>query len=333
MKHLNETTNVRILSQFDMDTGYQAVVQKGNVGSKYVYGLQLRKGATTILRGYRGSKINNPILELSGQAGGHTQTWEFAGDRKDINGEERAGQWFIGVKPSKIEGSKIIWAKQIARVDLRNQMGPHYSNTDFPRLSYLNRAGSNPFAGNKMTHAEAAVSPDYTKFLIATVENNCIGHFTIYNLDTINEKLDEKGNSEDVNLETVKYEDSFIIDNLYDDDNNSIVNSIQGYDLDNDGNIYISSQKAPDFDGSYYAHHKQTVKIPYYARSKESEDQWRAVNLSEFGGLDIPGKHSEVESIQIIGENHCYLTVAYHSKNKAGENKTTLNEIYELSWN
>lgn len=79
-------------------------------------------------------------------------------------------------------------------------MGPHYSNTDFPRLSYLNRAGSNPFAGNKMTHAEAAVSPDYTKFLIATVENNCIGHFTIYNLDTINEKLDEKGNSEDVNL-------------------------------------------------------------------------------------------------------------------------------------
>lgn len=29
MKHLNETTNVRILSQFDMDTGYQAVVQKG----------------------------------------------------------------------------------------------------------------------------------------------------------------------------------------------------------------------------------------------------------------------------------------------------------------
>lgn len=135
-------------------------------------------------------------------------------------------------------------------------------------------------------------------------------------LYTINEKLDEKGNSEDVNLETVKYEDSFIIDNLYGDDNNSIVNSIQGYDLDNDGNIYISSQKAPDFDGSYYAHHKQIVKIPYYARSKESEDQWRAVNLSEFGDLDIPGKHSEVESIQIIGENHCYLTVAYHSRSR-----------------
>ena len=33
MKKLNETTNVNILSQFDLGTGYQAVVQKGNVGS------------------------------------------------------------------------------------------------------------------------------------------------------------------------------------------------------------------------------------------------------------------------------------------------------------
>ncbi len=51
MKHLNETTNVNILSQFDIGTGYKVVVQKGNVGSKYVYALQLRRGATTILRG------------------------------------------------------------------------------------------------------------------------------------------------------------------------------------------------------------------------------------------------------------------------------------------
>ena len=92
MKKLNETTNVNILSQFDLGTGYQAVVQKGNVGSKYVYALQLRGGVTTILRGYRGGNINQSILELSGQAGGHTQTWEFAGNHNDINGNTRAGQ-------------------------------------------------------------------------------------------------------------------------------------------------------------------------------------------------------------------------------------------------
>ena len=58
---------------------------------------------------------------------------------------------------------------------------------------------------------------------------------------------------------------------------------------------------------------------------------WESVNLSAFGGLDISKKHSEVESIQILSENHCYLTVAYHSK-LDGKNKTTLNRIYELSW-
>lgn len=304
MKHLNETTNVNILSQFDLGTGYQAVVQKGNVGKKYVYALQLRKGVTTILRGYRGNKINSPILKLSDQAGGHTQTWEFAGNHKDINGNDRAGQWFVGVKPTKIQGSDIIWARQMARVDINTQAGPH---------------------------AEAAVSPNYKKFLIATIENNRIGHFTIYDLDKINQALDKSGKYKDVSLDGFEYEDSFTINNLYGNAEDAVVNSIQGYDLDNDGNIYISSQKAPDFDGSYHAYHKQIVKSPWNGRSETKEDQWESVNLSAFGGLDISKKHSEVESIQILSENHCYLTVAYHSK-LDGKNKTTLNRIYELSW-
>lgn len=132
-------------------------------------------------------------------------------------------------------------------------------------------------------------------------------------------------------MDGFEYEDSFTINNLYGNAEDAVVNSIQGYDLDNDGNIYISSQKAPDFDGSYHAYHKQIVKIPWNGRSETKEDQWESVNLSAFGGLDISKKHSEVESIQILSENHCYLTVAYHSK-LDGKNKTTLNRIYELSW-
>nr|WP_271886078.1 helveticin J family class III bacteriocin [Lactobacillus amylovorus] len=41
--------------------------------------------------------------------------------------------------------------------------------------------------------------------------------------------------------------------------------------------------------------------------------------------------HSEVESIQIIGENHGYLTVAYH-KLVNNKNLTILNRIYEIEW-
>ncbi|CDI66358.1 Bacteriocin helveticin-J [Lactobacillus helveticus CIRM-BIA 101] len=330
MKTLNETTNVNILSQFDLGTGYQAVVQKGNVGSKYVYALQLRGDTTTILRGYRGYNINNSILELSGQAGGHTQTWEFAGNHDDINGNTRAGQWFVGVKPS-YNDPKYKWAKQIARVDIRYTSGPHASNTEFPRLAYLNRAGSDPFSGDDMTHAEAAVSPDYTKFLIATIEDGEIGHFTIYDLDTINNALDNAGTGY-VSLDGFPYQTSFTISNLYGDGQDNIINSIQGFDLDNNGNIYISSQHYPSLkNGHWSVHHKQIVKIPYYAQSEDAESQWSSVNLSAFGGLDISGKHSEVESIQIIDEDHCYLTVAYHA-NVYGKNKTVLNKIYELTW-
>lgn len=52
-----DATNIRILDRFDMNTGYRAVVQKGNVGSKYVYGLQLRNNQTEthVLRGFRGN--------------------------------------------------------------------------------------------------------------------------------------------------------------------------------------------------------------------------------------------------------------------------------------
>lgn len=328
MKHLNETTNVNILSQFDIGTGYKAVVQKGNVGSKYVYALQLRRGATTILRGYRGSNINNPILELSGQAGGHTQTWEYAGNRIKSDGNPRSGQWFVGVKPSHNDPN-YDWAKQIARIDIRYTSGSHTDNTEFPRLAFLSYAGSAPFGGDSMTHAEAAVSPDYTKLLIATIENGETGHFTIYNLDEINRSLDNAGKGY-VSLEGFPYQDSFTVSNLYGEGQDNIINSIQGFDLDNDGNIYISSQLHPSLNGgSWTTHHKQIFKIPYYAHYDQS--QWSAVNLSAFKGLDISGHHSEVESIQIIGENHGYLTVAYHA-NVYGENKTVLNRIYELSW-
>lgn len=346
MKQLNETTNISILDQFDMGTGYPAVVQKGNKGGTYVYGVQARHGVTTVLRGPEGS-VNTTILRLSGDASGHTQTWEFAGNRIKNDGTKRAGQWFIGVKPSNITYSSIKWAKQIARIDIRKTRRDHSSNTDFPRLAFLSYAGSNPYGGKYMTHEEAAISPDYTKLLIASVESNHIGHFTIYDLDYINQKLDEAGTNY-VSLKGLSYIDSFTINNLYDsdakpnDNTDYILNSIQGFDIDNSGNIYISSQQAPKMTnkktGSYAngTYHKQVVIIPYDARSDEAEAQWTSLNLSAWGGLDISGHHTEVEGIQVLDENTFYLTVAYHAKKKLARNHyksyTYFNKMFKLQW-
>lgn len=330
MVDIREATNIRKVKTYDLNVPFQRVVQKGNVGHTFIYGLQLYKGVTYVYRGRNGN-LNSKVLQLSSDAGGHTQTWEFAGNRLvPSSGIKRAGQWFFGTKPSA--DPDYHWAKQIARVDIRNSSTNHSSNTEFPRLAFLSYAGSSPYSGKLMTHAEAATSPDYTKFLIATIENNHIGHFTIYDLDKINQALDNAGNSY-VSLENFPYQNSFIIDNLYGNDTDTyVMNSIQGFDIDNSGNIYISSQAHPNLNkGKWKTHHKQIIKIPYYARSKENEDQWETVNLSKFRNLDISGKHSEVESIQIIDENHCYLTVSYHEK-VGKSNVTTLSKIYELLW-
>lgn len=73
-----------------------------------------------------------------------------------------------------------------------------------------------------------------------------------------------------------------------------VLKALTTRDLDNSGNIYITSQKSPSLsNGSWSYYHKEIVKIPFYARNDQS--QWENVNLSAFGGLDISGEHSEVE--------------------------------------
>lgn len=330
-KDMKNATNISATHVADLSTGYLAVAQKGNIGAKYIYAEQLRGSNNDIhiLRGHAGN-VTTPVVTLSGKAGGHTQTWEYSG---------RSSRWFVGTESSN---GKTNWDKQIARVNITNGKHSYDSNTQLPRLAYLDRAGAledrcaNP---SDLKRAEAAVSPDYTKFLLATVENDGTGHFIIFDNNVINNLLDDaEANNDYVDLRYVNYLESFTVSNFVDKyDTSFAVNSVQGYDLDNAGNIYISSQLAPDFDsdtGKYSAHHKQIVKIPTYARTSISN--WFTVDLSANAGpIDIHGQgmHTELEGIQILGENRCYLTVAYHQKNSYGENKTVSNKIFEVSWN
>lgn len=339
MKPLIETTNVTINNTFTVTTGHPSVIQKGNVTKSNIYGLQLWDNGKNI-RVYCGPKsssstLNKLIFNGTSLAGGHTQTWEFSG---------RSNNWFVGTKPKDLDNN-VLWDLQIARVDITKKTN-YTSNTDFKRLAALNTGGPFPYGkninGRTLQRAEAALSPDYSTMLIATVDNYGTGYFTQYSTSsTIHSELDKV--PEYVDMSTVPYikEKSFKIDNFYNKDGGAdvIVNSIQGYDLDNEGNIYISSQQSPTINkdtGKFTSHHKQIVIIPNYAYN--DTNQWRSVNLSAFGKLDIPGKHSELEGIQIIDKNHCYLTSAYHIAKKYKNKRiyysyTDLNRIYELRWN
>lgn len=379
----NKTTcSVTIKNKYKLNIKHKSVVQKGNVGSAYIYALQLRGSDKNIyiLRGPKPKKdnakttipvlINNasPLLLLKGKAGGHSETWEFSGIKD---------KWFVGTKKSN---SKSKWDTQIARIDIKNSKPAYSSNLQLTRIGYLNNAGKSKdrFSGKNLHRVEIALSPDYTKFLVASVENNGTGHFSIYPAHCINEALDKAESTHDlVNL-------GQLTDKLADPDKSEIesftvkpfltmykstykyikgkgkgkkkrvkrvreevehfhgnINSVQGYDIDNDGNIYITSQRSPYYDAKkgFKPHHKQIIIIPSRGNDgqKLSENErsnmhnWFSVDLSAWKGIDISGKHTEVEGIQVIDKDHAYVTVAYHALVN-GINKTVLNMIYELSW-
>ena len=344
MRDLREIKNVSVLEKFNVDTGHHSVIQKGNVTKGNIYALQLWDNQRTIhvLRGSRAQDANctKSIFVGTDLAGGHTQTWEYAG---------RGNDWFVGTKPKNFPNN--LWDIQIARVTIGGKEITSNTNLKFPRLAHLNYAGK--FKGIDMTRVEAAVSPGYHELLIASVDANGTGYFTIYDLKMIHDKLDEIANNSPqkryVNVDSLPYKDSFKVYSFLGDGNSPtvITNSVQGYDIDDYGNIYVTSQLKPDIDssnGNYIGvHHKQIVKIPKssYHNLDECTDfsQWSTVNLSKCykKPFDIPGYHSEVESIQITSENTGYLTVAYHAKKWDSRNRkyisyTYKNVIYSITW-
>ena len=332
-----ETSSVSNNGEFSLNVGHHSVVQKGDVGSAYVYALQLRDNAqsTYVLRRSTSGGAFTQILDLHGTAAGHTQTWSYAGPNN----------WFIGTKSSN------GWAIQIARVNIKNNGGYHDTHFDFPRLAHLDRAGNLSYTGS-LVRAEAAVSPDHTKFLLVTVDSNGKGYFTIYNLSAINNALDSVQNNDGAHryfdigkIESNEIIDSFVIEKLFSNnvnDTSYVLHSLQGFDIDNDNNVFISSQKAPIINtrtGAFpkgNTFHKEILVIP--ANARYDQNQWTNVNLSASGVIDQPhtGRHTEVEGIQAIDSNNAYLTVAYHIKKKKSDGTyvsyTDYSTIYKLSW-
>ena len=77
---MRQAFNISASHKADLNTGYLAVAQKGNVGSTYIYAEQLRNKQSEIhvLRGHAGN-VTTPVVTMYGSAGGHTQTWEYSG--------------------------------------------------------------------------------------------------------------------------------------------------------------------------------------------------------------------------------------------------------------
>ena len=110
-----------------------------------------------------------------------------------------------------------------------------------------------------------------------------------------------------------------------------MIDSVQGYAIDDDKNIYISNQLSPKIDhanGEVTTWSRKIVKFPW---GETNPENWQVAMID---GIDLPDRYSEVESIHVQAPDDIYLTVAYHQKYvKDGEFKlrTLENQIFHIS--
>lgn len=324
-KMINKKVNVSLL--YELENLHHVVVQASYVGQKNIYALQLLHKQTDIIV-YRGQAEGKhvfydedaPVVYLSGKAGGHTQTWTYSG---------QDDYWYIGTKPKR--HGHILWDTQIARLNLEQAPLQRDSNTQMPRLSYMNRAGATfgngqvQYAGSLYQRMEIAVSPDYKKFMVATIDLNHVGHFALYDNGLINQKLaDAAANNDNVSMKDLPCLAAFTIPHF----NTDPLRSIQGYGLDQDNNIYVSSQLSPStnlFGFAKESKPREIVKIPW---GKANSADWQVANLDDERALNVMGYVSEFESVQVVNPDELYLTVAYHKRHGL----TTLkNRVYRVT--
>lgn len=331
--------NANVEKMYDLNGVHQVVVQKGNIGGSYIYALQLlnkgtdtvvyraRKGAT-FKKGAHSQRVYLDGPKTSGintkqTAGGHTQTWEYAGTTDRSSGK---CLWFTGTKSRYNANDGIYWDTQIARITFGEH---HRNNTEMTRISNLNQAGRKfglDYNGNNLVRSEVAVSPspNYNLFLVVTVDKAGTGYFSLYRLSDINTALNEVGTG-DLNLKTNSVANqclkAFKIDQL-----TTKVGSLQGYDIDDAGNIYISSEYHPDKVYPLQSKSRKIVKIQW---DTTEINEWDIIHLDNNSILDESGYATEFEGIQVNGENDLYLTVAYHD---SYEYTTKKNKIFRITW-
>lgn len=263
---------------------------------------------------------------LTIQRGGHTQTWQYAGNNK----------WFVGIDPRKDQFSSYSFDQDIARISYSEGMT---TTDDFVRLTNLNYASDDPnYTADEVQRSEAAVSPNGKYLLLTslqyptspTASHHAFSdlnvtdadaqnvHFAIYDLKAVNQKLDDaEANGEtEVSVADLKPLAAFHVNNVY--GNFGDMPAMQGIAIDNNKNLYISSEN-PEI-----KHHslvpRQIIRVPW---GQTNTNAWY------YTDLDTPEwKYwlTEMEGLQILGKD-IYFNMSLHNPDT---NDTEKNIIYKV---
>lgn len=296
---------------------HKVAVQKAYVGSTYTYILQLlnQQSEVAIFREKKDNKDkqfrnSTRVFWGKGSAGHHTQSFEYSGQDK---------MWLWGTKPNPNN-----WCIQICREALpfkdADSKTSRTENTSQTRITHVAQSGGylcpNSYGSGEgdASRIEFCVSPGKTWFCTLVVKDELDkGYFSLYPMWKINEAFN-KGT-----FDIRDYKDwcvgRFTIDGLT---NSSKIGSIQGFEIDEETNLYFSSQHASK--GSS----RKIVKIPW---GEDRTEMWQKLDLTNDNSFDDKGYYTEFEGLQIRTENDVYLTVTYHKDDTKSSEYSRLFEI------
>jgi hypothetical protein len=304
---------------------HRNVVQNFFVGTSYVYALQLHKNRNST--GYNAyiTRARRPGLDMSTKYTidftgcpvitmnnfGHGQTLDY------FEGNDGTPYLLIATKANP-DYSDEHWDIQIARLNFNSARynSPLNGNTSVTRLAHIKEALE---MKNDLKRVGAAVSTNHTTLLIGGIDSEGNGVFAKYKIDTINSAMDEAANGNGVTrLDYIGYDSRFEVPNIM----NGLLpqKSIQGFELDNAGNVYVSSGTP-----NYY-NPDDASKIPSVNKFIWGDPTPHTINLRDgyWDGCEI-----EPEGIQILNpETDMLIAVSYHSGGV-----TTKNRIYHFDIN
>lgn len=309
------------------------VVQNFFVGTKYLYALQLKHISNKTDRatyGYNAkvARLNTlkatagstyDKLDFSGAANAGTFSLNKSGHGQTLDyfqGKDGTGYLLIATKadPNDHNESGWHWDQQLARIKFTSG-GSVTGNTSLVRLAHIKEAIDAP----DLRRVGGAVSTDHNLLLIGGLDKEGNGYFSEYSMAEVNKKMDQAADGNKIvaaDKELTKLRPTMIIENLA--TGALPQNSIQGFELDNYGNIYISSgQGLPYINGNPGAMPSVT-KYDWNGNS-------HTVSLSD---SKWEGHTIETEGIQIYNdafyEDTMLISIAYK------DSKKRKNRIYQF---
>lgn len=236
---------------------------------------------------------------------GHTQTL-FAFDNKIFTGCNYNDK-------RKFTEKSNCWCKDIIII---NQDNPDNYKIITGIFDVVKSLGGN----GEPYRTEMAISSDRKHVLFTPIDKDYKQWFLLYNYSDIIKALSKSNFGQALDLTEVKHVDKFKVDN-FTKSKTAVLKSVQGYAIDNDAKIYISSARAPKFKkGKLTQGNSPSIILKMHWNHKATMQKYYLnllpLDTSFFDQIGELGKNvlilGELEDLQYLKDGSIMLAVTWH---------------------